>query len=367
MSSTYRVALYSNDGAYRYDIASYFSLSITKSENAPGVLMLSVPASYSFADFEKDGGIIIYRSVDGGPQAPLLNTMFLIREVSMKMDTKSAVITIKALDLLSLLSRRIVYAAAGSAGATKTGLTDTIVKQFVSENLRSLPITVQVRSPTTANNQTISKSAAQQDVLSTIQDCARMSAQLGTYYLFDVIMDGPTFFEFRSSFDFMGADRRYGNAGRTMIDFNNRSLVSATITTSYLNEINYVYEGGQGAGTDRIVTTLSDASSIAMGLTGGAVEGFNNATSLVQSVSLVADARQFLRDHRGRTIFNGTVRQTPRQRFGFEYNFGDIVTAQAFGLSFDCRISSISLKLDGVNEDILMTLQSVAVFTGGRV
>ena len=67
------------------------------------------------------------------------------------------------------------------------------------------------------------------------------------------------------------------------------------------------------------------------------------------TAALQADGDEVLNDHKPKQILTGRLLDTPGMQFGVHYQFGDIVTAQAFGYNVDCHISSVRVKVDQDN------------------
>jgi len=64
---------------------------------------------------------------------------------------------------------------------------------------------------------------------------------------------------------------------------------------------------------------------------------------------LEADGDEVLNDYKPKQILTGRLLDTPGMQFGVHYQFGDVVTAQAFGYNVDCHISSVRVKVDQDN------------------
>jgi hypothetical protein len=101
--------------------------------------------------------------------------------------------------------------------------------------------------------------------------------------------------------------------------------------------------GGKGEGFGRL--TASSQDLVRQGASPfGLREFFQNATQYDTTTGLSAEADAVLRSGRKKTIFQAKLIDTDLSRYGVNWAWGDYVTAQAFGVSIDCRIDAISVS-----------------------
>jgi len=105
-------------------------------------------------------------------------------------------------------------------------------------------------------------------------------------------------------------------------------------------ERNYAYAGGQGEGTERVIETSEDA-------TRSGASAYNRREVWVDSrhtdESAIIQNRADGAVERGRPVrqLTGRLTETDGFRFGIDYNFGDELTAEAFGYTVDCHLDFV--------------------------
>ena len=106
-------------------------------------------------------------------------------------------------------------------------------------------------------------------------------------------------------------------------------------------ERNLAYSGGEGEGSDRVVSELEDTTRTAS-------SPYNRREVWVDARNTTSTAEredrgyQALEKHRPVRTLTGNLVDTRGFRFGIHYGFGDLVTATAFGYTVDCHIDKIS-------------------------
>lgn len=361
MSTRYQIKLYNQLGQYVRDVTQFFSLDIVRTENTVGALRLDLPPVYNLEDFAVDSQLAIYAAIDNLPARLLLDTVYFVRKSSYVIENGRTIIRLTAADANDLLARRIINYVAGSSQASKSGTVDVVVKAIVTDNFvsRNALSHFTVSAASTAGP-TITQSFAWRNVLTVIQDIANASAQLGTYYSFEVFALGPDNFEFRSYFGQRGLDRTMNASNApTVMSIENKRLGNVSLTSDHTNEANVVICAGQGEGADRTKITVQDDTAL-NATPYSRVEQFKDSRNNATVAAVTTDANTTLRESRALTLFEATVQQTPTNRFGLEYDFGDTVTAVFLGQSFDCRLSSIEIALSDGKETITSKLRSVS-------
>jgi len=122
-------------------------------------------------------------------------------------------------------------------------------------------------------------------------------------------------------------------------------VTRASVDMDYTEEKNAIYAGGRGEGAERVIKTTIGAAATASLYS--RVEKFVNASSAsnANDEAFVQDeADAALIANQARSSFNGELNQTDGCQFGVHYDYGDYLTAQAFGMGFDCRLDAMSVR-----------------------
>ena len=374
--STYELQLQSSNaetlavlGGPGTDTAGVLGLSYTRAVNTVGSLTLTLPPSAPLAFLQRDGRILVYRSLPGVPPALDMEAVWLIVGITRQLEESGEqVIVVKAVDAVDLLRRRIVAYAAGGSETVKTGNADDFIKQVVRENLGSGATDATRRLPTSlfgvANNTSqapsISKAFSRRNVLDVCRELADSSTQAGTYLAFDVVWSGAAL-ELRTYTQWRGVDHRFpGGTNPVILSADTGSLLSVSYSLDYGDEVTYAYAGGQGEGEDRAVGTATDAVRATLSPF-ARIEQWVDARNTDDGATLVDEADAAVREGRPRIVFEGTVNaNAPGAMYGRDYGFGDVVTAQAFGVNVDCRIDAVSVEVTSESERVGIVARSVA-------
>lgn len=326
-------------------------------ENAFGRARLTLPGYYDRELFKKDGLLVVERGLGNASPALLAGkSIYRIRGRRRKQiaETPFFDLEIRGVDLTEVLARRFVDYNAGSAYVSKSDFADDMLKAIVRENFGSLATdtTRSIASYLTVAADagaapSISKSFSRRNVLKVAQEIASASLENGTYLAFDVVATAPptagvTFApEFRTYTGQRGLDHRVpGGSPPVLIgpDFGN--LDNVEIDEDWEAEATRVIVGGQGEAELRAIARADDT-----GRQGespwGLIEHFEDSRNTSVSADLTAEAQALLKMMRPRKIATGRVRPTSGLLLGVHYGFGDFLTFQAAGESFDAHLSGL--------------------------
>jgi hypothetical protein len=340
----------------------FFSLDYTRSVNAVGEMTMTIPATKenralisTAGEIRRDMRFEIWRTL-GSRTYLETNTQWISREVVI--DENNETITIRAASALTLLERRIIAYDAGSDEATKSGVADDVIVEFVNENLgssvtdsdRDWSDKIIVRS-SPSNGPTINKAASRRKLLNVIQDIGKQATVLGTPVFFDMnYLPGSQKFEFRTYTTQRGADRSSGNNQLIFSsEFNN--LENITRTDDFSSEATYIYAAGQGRGDERVVVTASDVGRINSSPF-GRIESLVDGRNTSSSAALSNDAESVLRQGRPTRILTGTIINRPGSEYGQDWFWGDKVKVQMDRQIYTARIDTISVSVSGGRETI---------------
>lgn len=347
------------------DYIDFESCEYARSVGQIGTLTLVVVPSRRLEEIlVAENRIEVWRTVANSSPKLDMETAWTIRKVETVFKSGELRLQIVAYDGNYLLNRRIVAYKSGTTQASKTGKADDMMKAFVRENLSSLATDTLRRLPAEffqvqANKSdapVVAKAAAFRKVLATLQEIVQQSISAGTYLAFDVVYDASRRFEFRTYTGQRGLDLRRTLAPIPVIfDQEYGNLNDIDLTHDYTNEINYVYAGGTGQEEDRDIETAYDNSRINLSAF-NRNEEFIDARNSNQPASVLAEAQAALRAGKPLILFNGSLSDNDVVKYGRDYNFGDLVTADFKGFAFDCRLDTIHIKVDDQGDTIEVKL-----------
>lgn len=327
---------------------------------AVGVLETTLPLSFDVDLLLEDGRIGVWRSINGRPPYLDNGAIFLIRMI----DVGPTSIFVRAFHATTLLSRRIIAYAAGSAYSTKTATAaDDLIKTFVNENMLSgisganrdgVETYADVSAYLTkqanlGQGASIAISASRRNLLDVCADLAQSSATAGTYLTFEVYAPTESTLELRTYATVRGVDRRVGNtAGNAPVILSRLrgNLTNDHLVTDYTNAKSLVVAGGQGQETTRIIGTAFDATRAATSPF-GRVEMFRDATNVRAQAAVDDEADSLLREARPVIYVTGQLVETPALTRGIDYDLGDILTVE-----HPQSHEQIDVRLDIVHEVI---------------
>lgn len=350
------------------DAAGVLSLEYVRAVNQVGALTLTLPPSTPLSYLQRDGRILVYRSVAGAPPALDMDAVWLIVDVRRILTERGEqTIQVQAVDAVDLLRRRIVAYAAGSSQAAKSAAADDFIKAVVRENLsssatdadRALPPTLFAVAANVSQGPTIAKAFSRRNVLTVCQEVADSATQAGTYTAFDVVWNGAAL-ELRTYTQWRGVDHRFpAGLNPVILSADTGSLTAASYGQDWRDEVTYAYAGGQGEGEDRAVATAEDATRISLSPF-ARIEQWVDARNTADATTLGDEADGAVRAGRPRILFACTVNaEAPGATYGREYGFGDVVTAQAFGVNIDCRLDAVRVNVTAERERVEVTARSL--------
>jgi hypothetical protein len=349
--------------------AGVLALSYARAVNTVGNLTLTLPPSIPLSYLQRDGRILVYRSVPGVPPALDMEAVWFIVGVRQTLaESGEEAIEVRAVDAVDLLRRRIVAYAAGSSQAVKSAAADNLIKAIVRENLstsatdsaRVLPSSLFRVSADTSQGPTIAKAFSRRVVLDVLREVADAATQAGTYLAFDVVWSGDCL-EFRTYTQWRGVDHRFpGGLNPIILSPDTGSLTAVEYGIDYADEVTAGYVGGQGEESARVVGSAVDTARATLSPF-ARCEAWSQNTNTADAAVLADDADALVRAGRPRIVFSGTVNaDAPGATYGRDYGFGDVVTAQAFGAVVDCRIDAVSVQVTADRETVGIVARSVA-------
>jgi hypothetical protein len=346
-------------------VDSFLALDFVRPVNDVGVLTLDLDPNTNTAPFRLDARLGVWRQGPAGGFLLQTETVWFVRQWRRVMYTSGErVLRITAYSASDLLARRIIAYAAGSAQASKTDNADDMMKAIVRENLGasatdtdrrwSSYLTVQSDS---ASASSMSKAFSRRNVLTTLQEIGETSAEAGEPLYFDIMVPTPGGLEFRTYTGQRGTDRTLTGAAPLVISPELGTISGGELFEDYASEYTVVYAAGQGEKDYREVSEVEDTARSGASPF-GRIEALRDARHGATGASLTAEGNAYLRASRPKRIFTAALVDTPQVRYGLEWHWGDKVTAQFEGKTFDCHIDTLRVSVAGGKETISAHLRA---------
>jgi hypothetical protein len=370
MGSEYQVWLNTPEGHHIASLDEFYSLHAARAVNQIGVLELTIPDAFPYGWLRRDLQIEVIRKPERGAAQLLTDTVWLLRSWGQARNEGAIQYTLSAVSLTELLSRRIVYAAPGSAEADKSDAADDMLKAIVRESMgalvgdsaRSLTKWLSVAADT-GQAPNVAKKFGYRNVLACAQEICDTSTALGTPLYFDIIAASASAWVFQTYIGQRGVDRTASGMSTLAIGEESGVLANPSLAEDYSDEVTYCYAGGHGVGTARIIGTAPRSDSSEVSRLGASPfnrrESFidvRNGYATLESAQYEAEAE--LRRLRPRRTFTGRIIDTDGASFGVHWGWGDRLTVTFNGALADCVVSAIDISVSRDTETLGATLRS---------
>jgi len=264
---------------------------------------------------------------------------------------------------VELLQRRSTLYFAGEPEVKKSGPGETVMKEFVDENIGPLALISNGRfrdgnmtgfslQADAAGGSSWSGSRTYKNLLSVLQDVAPVAG-----LDFDVEGNGAALFQFKT-YSLRGTDRStvglvpatgLNGAGNVPVIFSveNQTMTEAAYSKVRNSEVNVAVALGRGEGANRDFEIREDIP-----LQGDSpwndreqtVNASNEPSG--DTAALQARADKVLDDHLPREKITFRVVQQPHQHYGLHYFWGDLVQAQFAGVDVALKIKSVDIVVE---------------------
>jgi len=263
-----------------------------------------------------------------------------------------------------LLNKRIVAYPAGSPQSDKTGKVDDIMKAIVRENMgelaeadRQIP-GLTVESDYSIGEQ-VSKAFAWRNLFTVEQELHELTLKHAKPMYWDMRAESFGDIQFKVYENMIGIDRRTGTKDTKPIGEQYGNLEQSMVEYDTTDEATAIWAGGQGQEDERVIKTAFDLNRALESYPFGWVEKFRDARQSEAEDSIEAQAQQALNEAKRIVRISGRLIETEGLRYNRDYNWGDIVTAEAYGLHADCMIKAVGLSYSGGQERIDVQLEGV--------
>lgn len=348
----YEVVWYTHEGVRKGVIQAFNSLEYVKTQNAIGTLVVDLPRGLMQYDQFAVGDIFeIWREKNGTLE--LQNeTAYFLQDWEFWTDSDGAEhIRLVAFDANWLLDTAIVWAYSGSAGASKNDYPDDMMKAIVKEQLGvSSGVTSRTKltcaPDLSAGGASITKDFAYRNVLTTLQEICEVAQETNDIWLgFDVVRTAPGAFEFRTYTGQRGQNHGRASGDPRLVGRQYGNLSEASFGTYHADERNAVLVAGQGEDAARTLVTRTNTARMSASKWNRR-EYFKDSRDNSTTAALEADGDAALDEFRPRQVLTGKLHDTPGMQYNIHYQFGDVLSAEAFGYHVDCHVGSVRVKVD---------------------
>ena len=197
-----------------------------------------------------------------------------------------------------------------------------------------------------AGGAAITKAFAYRNVLTVLQEICEVAQEKNNVWLgFDVVRTAPGAFEFRTYTGQRGQNHGRASGDPRLVGKQYGNLSEATFGTYHADERNCVLVAGQGEEAARVLVTRTNAARMGASKWNRR-EYFKDSRDEETTAGLEADGDAALDEFRPRQVLTGTIHDTPGMQYNIHYQFGDVLSAEAFGYRVDCHVGSVRVKVD---------------------
>ncbi len=350
---------------------AFISFYCTHAKNTPGMCRLEVDGSMASL-FEPDGQIELLRRV---PEFGITEWYtewegFHVTPQKQQLEDGTKRFISFGVEYLDLVRREEMGYYAGSAYTSKIGLGETVIKEFVDENIGPGAVSVDRIDVGTMPGLTIQTdyergtlwdgARAWKPLMQNIQEVAQ-----ATGLAFNIVGTGPATFEFRVYEGQQGADRsRVGldlstgrnAAGNVPVHFSVAlgNMITPLIQDNSGDVINVVYVLGQGEEILRQIEIVKNEFSIQLSPWNRRVES-RNAVQETTSAGLISVGEAVLAERKPQKVLSFKPVQTASTVYGKDYYFGDLISAEYDDEFFTLEIKFLEITVNESGEDLRLT------------
>lgn len=348
----YEAVWYTHEGIRKGVIQAFNSLEYVKTQNAIGSLVMNIPRGLMQYDQFSVGDIFEVWREKGGVLELQNETAYFLQNWEFWTDGDGAeYIRLTTFDANWLLDTAIVWRYAGSTYADMTDYPDDMMKAIVENELgaNSGEITrmkLTCAPELHAGGDQITKAFAYRNVLTVLQEiCETAQEKNGVWLGFDVVRTAPGTFEFRTYTGQRGQNHGRASGDPRLVGKQYGNLSQATFGTYHANERNMILVAGQGEGPARMREVRGNWSRI-LASKWNRREYFKDSRDDSTTAALQADGAAALEEYKPKQMLTGALHDTPGMQYNIHYQFGDVLSAEAFGYFADCHVKSVRVRVD---------------------
>lgn len=358
MAVEYALVIKSRTGTIRRVLTGqangFRQLSYTKRLNDEGLLVFDLDAGHdAIADLERYGQVEVWRR-DAANSLDWYADFesFFIEERRSANDDGYSTFQASCYGTLRLLKDATIAWPANVANRTlfTAAKAETIMKTLVTYNATSSATTANGRIRTTdqshitvaadgAGGNTITFACAQDNLLSSLQDIARIGDR--DFYL---TRTAAQTWQFNTA-QYLGTDR----SANVIFALNYGNMSNPVLLRNRANEKTVMIVGGQGTDSTRSFEVRTgdnyDAST-------NSTEEFYPATEYTTAAGLQAAGDKRLDELRAKDDLTWNVIQTPGSLYGVHYFLGDLVTGYYEGVTATKQISAVTVTFAPGNDRV---------------
>lgn len=286
--------------------------------------------------------------------------------------TGTVIFNLYGVGFTELLKRRIVVPATGEDNVSKSGVAETVMKEFVDEQAvnptdsdRTIAgLTIEADAGAGGSGEYSARYTMLNTVIENLGEQGRMD--FGIVQIDNIV--GNFRFEVRRPW---GTDKRIGNLDSNpplVFDVGYGNMLIPILSKNASEEVTAVYVGGQGEGVDRTVVELENTARIAAS-PWNRRERFVDARRQSTETSLATTGNAKLQEEGYAPQLTFGVKQGLGSWWPTDWELGDYITARYYGLSFDKQITEVSVVVtasaegsDSMTEVIDVELTDVVLF-----
>ena len=386
--SEYKVRLKDQEGILvaEFDQAAWTSLTFTHKVNAPGSCAIEINDEDARARlFELDGQVEVWRrNQTVGLDWYLEWEGFHRTSNRLTRENDNQRYLSFSTGYLSLARRRAIMYFSGDAGSNKSGLGETVIKEYVNENAgpgallstgriqdaESDGVTLGLSIEGDAGNGLAwSGGRSFRNLLTVIQNIADIAN-----VAFDIIGTGTKAFEFRVYDKQRGEDRTtigldtagLNSAGNTPVIFSLGfgNMAVPVLSENRSQEVTVSYVLGQGVAEERNIEEVKDDVAIADSPWNRIEDTINasNEATVSGNANLIAVGDEELEKNKLKEKLSFSFMQIPSTFYGKDYTWGDVVTNRYEEKEFNQELDEVRVtvsenaengeEITGVFEDV---------------
>ena len=338
------------------------TLEYARAVNTVGACTLIIPYTdrrWSLAC--TDAILNIWRRDDLGTRRRPMDTLWLLRKRKKSLGADgSLVMVLTFVDLMEVLTRRMIAYPELSARANRTGPVDDVIRQIVRDNYTDIDYTdpyclhqpggnlgtwMNVESDAGAGA-TVLDASPFGNVLSTIQALAQSVWVTSRQYVaFDFEVQSLLSLDFRVYMGARGTDRTQKGSKPLTLSPESGTLGIVDYEEDWSTAATWVIVCGAGTGVDQVFGTCAVAGSPNSPF--GAIEYLETATTTSDDSALVQVATAAARQQRPTAQFTASIQQSAGFLYGRDFEFGDKLTVHFGQQALTARLDGLHVTVTG--------------------